>query len=111
VAQRLDERPLAADRLVQPLGRQAARPRDGLVPQPLHDIPGLAEPGRVSRAHLGPVGIPLVQLRVDQRPDVDPVDRHVHDLAVDLDVAEFDAAHHRPAQVDLAELAARQVGV
>jgi hypothetical protein len=87
VAQRLGERPLAVDRLVQQFRRQAAGPGDGLVPEPLHGVPRLAEARRVRRAHLGPVGVALVQLGVDQRPDVDTVDRHVLDFAGDVDVA------------------------
>ena len=54
-------------------------------------------------AHPGPLGVAPVELRVDERRDVDPVDQQVLDLAVDPDVAQFDAAHHDPAQVDGAE--------
>jgi hypothetical protein len=109
VTQGLDERPLAVYRLVQQLGWQAARPFDGLAPEPFEDVPGRTEAGWVSRAHLGPVGISPVQLGFDQRADVDPVDGHVHDFAVDVDVDQFDTAHHDPAQVDAAEPGARQV--
>ena len=64
----------------------ASRTRPGLR--------GASWPGRV----------PPVQLGVDERPDVDAIDRHVHDLAVDVDVDHLDAPHHDPAQVDGAEL-------
>src|SRR5262245_46841359 len=110
VPQRLDERPLAVDRLVQQLGWQAAGPRYGLVPQPLEDVPCLAEACRVCRAHLGPVRIPPVKLGVDQRPDVDTVDGQVHDFAVYVDVGQFRAAHQDAAHAHVAELAAGQVG-
>jgi hypothetical protein len=62
-------------------------------------LPFFQEPGRVNRAHLGPVGVAPVQLGLDQRGDVDPVDGHVHELAGDLDVSHLDAAQHGPAQV------------
>jgi len=76
MAQRLDERPLAVDRLVQQFRRQAPGPFDGIAPEPPQDVPRLAETGRVCRAHLGPVGVPPVELRIDQWPDVDAIDRH-----------------------------------
>ena len=69
--------------------------RLGLAPEPLKDVPRLAQPGRVRRAHLGPVRIPPGELGLDQRPDVDPVDGHVHDLAVDVDVDELGTASPR----------------
>jgi len=109
VAQRLDERPLAADGLVQQLRWQAAGPFDGLAPEPLEDVPRLTEAGWVCRAHLGPVGIPPVQLRVHQGPDVDTIDRQVLDLALDVGAGQFDTPHHDPAQVDTAEPGAGQV--
>jgi hypothetical protein len=82
---------------------------DGLVPEPLEDAPRVADAGRVCRAHLGPAGIPPIQLGVHQGPDVDAIDRLVHDLAVDVNVDQFDAPHHDPAQVDPAEPGAGQV--
>src|SRR6266700_4110021 len=109
VAQGLDERPLAVDRLVQQLRSQAAGPLNGLGPQPLEDVPRLAEPGRVRRAHLGPAGITPVELGVDQGPDVNSVDPQVLDLAVNVDVDQLDAPHHDPAQVDAAEPRAGEV--
>jgi hypothetical protein len=69
--------------------------RLGLAPEPLKDVPRLAQPGRGRRAHLGPVRIPPGELGLDQRPDVDPVDGHVHDLAVDVDVDELGTASPR----------------
>ena len=109
VAQGLDERPLAVHRLVQQFGRQAPGPFGGLAPHPPEDVPRLAETGRVCRAHLGPVGVPPVELRIDQRRDVDAIDRHILDLAVDVHADQFDAPHHGPAQVHPAEPGAGQV--
>jgi hypothetical protein len=109
VPQRLSERPLPVDRLVQQLRRQTARPGHRLVPEPVQGVPRLAEARRVRRAHLGPVGVAPVQFGVDQRPDIDAVDRHVLDLAGDVDVAQFDAAQHRLAQRDAEEPAPGQV--
>jgi hypothetical protein len=56
VTQRLDERPLAVDRLVQQFRRQAPGPFDGVAPETPEDVPRLAETGRVCRAHLGRSG-------------------------------------------------------
>src|SRR5262245_39822141 len=109
MSQRLDERPLAVDRLLQQLRLQAAGAFDGLSPQPLDDIPRLAEPSRVCRAHLDPIRIAPVEFGVDQGPDVDAVDGHVHDLAVDVDVDQFYAPHDDAAQVDPAELGAGEI--
>src|SRR5215475_2218392 len=109
MSQRLDERPLAVDRLVQQLRLHAAKAFDGLGPQPLDDVPRLTESSRVRRAHLGPVRIAPVEFGVDQWTDVYAVDRHVHDLAVDVDVHHLDAPHHNAAQADLAELGAKEI--
>ena len=68
-----------------------------------------AKPDGTGRAHLGAVGIPPVQLDLDERADVDAIDRHVDDLAVDVGVDQFDAAHHDTAEVDAAELGVRQI--
>jgi hypothetical protein len=50
-----------------------------------------------------------VELRVDQRPHTDAIDRQVLDLAVDVGTGQLDAAHHGPAQVHTAEPGAGQV--
>src|SRR5680860_949522 len=88
---------------MQQLGFQPTGPIDGLAPESLDDVPRLAEASRVSGAHLRSVGIPPVELGVDQGSDVNTTDRQVLDLAVDVDVDELDAAHHDAAQVDGAE--------
>src|SRR3954447_3628180 len=54
VAQRLDEGPLAADLLVQELGKEGSCPVLGVGPQPLEDRPRLLEPLDGGRVHLGP---------------------------------------------------------
>ena len=100
---------------MQRLRRQATGPRHRLVPEPPEDLPRLAEPGRVLRAHLDPVGLPAVKLGLDQRADVDPVDGDVHDLAVDGDVDQFDAAHGHPGHVHpvepgIGEIAGEELG-
>jgi hypothetical protein len=115
VAERLDERPLAIDGLVQRLRRQAAGPRHRLVPEPPEDFPRLAEAGRVFGAHPDPVGAPAVKLGLDQRADVDPVDGDVHDLAIDVDVDQLDAAHAYPGHVHptepgIGEIAGEELG-
>jgi len=50
-----------------------------------------------------------VELGLDQRPDVDTIDREVHDLAVDVDVDQLDPAHHDAAHFDGAEQGLTQV--
>jgi hypothetical protein len=70
--------------------RQMAGPLDGVAPQPLEDIPRLAETGRVCRAHPDPVRVPAVELGIDQRCDVDAIDHDVLDLAVYVDVDQLD---------------------
>ena len=111
VAQGLDERPLAVDALVQLVGRKRAGALDGAGPEPLDDVPGLAVAGGVGRAHLGPVGVPPVELGLDERRDVDAVDADVLDVAGDVDVLEPDVAGAKAPQVDLAERRTAQVDV
>jgi hypothetical protein len=53
MAQRLDERPLSVDPLMQQFSVYPASPRHGLLPQPLEDVPGFAEPVGIRRPHLG----------------------------------------------------------
>jgi hypothetical protein len=72
---------------------EAASLRDRAVPEPLDDVPRFPEAGGVGGAHLGPVGVAPVKLRVDQRCYVDPVDQEVVDLAVDPGVDQLDTAH------------------
>src|SRR5260370_5510408 len=94
---------------MQHLWVQPAGPSDGLSPEPLDDVPRLAEASWVCRAHLGPVGIPPVELGVDQRSDVDTIDRQVHDLALYVGIDHLDAAEPGPSQVAGAELRAAEV--
>ena len=109
VAQRLDEGPFVVDPLVQQVRGHPARPRDGLLPQPLEDVPGLAEPVGIGRAHPGPIRITAVEFGFHQRHDVDAVDPHVLDQAVDVHVHQERAADHGAGQVDVAEPGAGQV--
>jgi hypothetical protein len=46
VPQRIGERPLTGDRLMQQLRVKPAGPGDGLAPRPLDDVPRVAEPAR-----------------------------------------------------------------
>jgi len=96
-------------RLLQQRRVEATGAGDCLVPAAFDDVPRLAEAGRVGRAHLGPLGIPPVELGLDVRPDVDPVDRQVLDLATDLDVGQLNAPHDHPGHVDAPEPHAGQV--
>jgi hypothetical protein len=94
---------------VQQLKREAACPFDGAVPQPFDNIPRLLEASLVCRAHLRAVGVSPVELGVDQRTDVDAIDRHILDLTIDVDINQLDASHHRPLQINGAELCSAQV--
>lgn len=116
----LDEGPLTVDSLVQQVLRQRLGARDGGVPTAYDDVPRLPEPGGVRGPHENPVGVAAVELGLDQRCDVHPVDRHLLDVAVDRHPLEPGAADHgilevdvveaRPAEVDLLEAAVPQVG-
>jgi len=63
------------------------------------------------RAHLGPVWIPLVELCIDQGADVHSVDGDVLKLAVYIDIAELDAAHHDTAQIDSTKPSTAEVDI
>jgi hypothetical protein len=108
VAKRLDEGPLPVDPLVQQLRGHPAGSRDGLPPQPFQDVPGVAEPVGVGRAHLGPVRVTAIQLGLHQGHDVDPVDPQVTDPSADIHVDQGRAADRHPGQVDEVEARAGQ---
>ena len=102
------------------LGAQPPGALDRLLPPSLVDFPRLPESGGITRPQgLHPLGIPSIELRLDERSHVDPVDGHVEDLAGDVDVVDVDASHAHlvegtPAElcvpdVDGAEPAPRQV--
>jgi hypothetical protein len=109
VAQRLDEGILVVDPLVQQVRVHPAGPVHGLLPQPLEDIPGLAVPVRIGRAHLGAIRVAAVEFGLHQGHDVDPVDRDVLEQAVDFHVHQERAADHGVRQVDVAEPGAGEV--
>ena len=109
MAQRLDEGPLIVYPLVQQFRSHPAGPRHGLLPQPLEDVPGLAVPVGIGRAHPGAVRIAAVEFGLDQRHDVDVVDPDVLDLAADVDVHQERAANHGAGQVDVVEQGSGQV--
>jgi hypothetical protein len=89
---------------VQQLGRERTRPVLGACPQPLEDRPRLLEPLDGGRVHLGPVGHAAIELGLDQRADVDAVDRHILDLAGDLDVDQLEAEEADVVEGDRAEV-------
>ena len=98
VAQGLDERPLAVHRLVQQLRVEIAGAVDGGRPEPLVEVPCLAEPVGGGGTELRSVRVSLVELGLHERRDVHPVDEEVLDLAVDAGVHHLDAAHHHSTQ-------------
>jgi len=121
VPQRLDERPLVADRLMQLLLGECPRTVDGGGPARLEDRPGLAKALGVDGPHLCAVRVPPVELGIDERSDVYAVDADIHQSAVDVDIPQVDtpqarvedraAAHIRAPQEHSTQLAAREVVV
>ena len=116
VAERLDERPLTADRCVERLGRQRAGTLDRLGPLLLEQVPGLAEARRVGRVHERTLGRLPVQFRFDVGRHLDAVDHDVAQLAVDdhvehLGTEELGAVHHHAAELGAVEPHPPAVGV
>jgi hypothetical protein len=109
--QRLDERPLLVDTLVQPLSRQCPGPIDSPRPQPLESSPRFPITVGIHRPHLGPLGLSTIELGPHQRYDVDAVDPQVLDLGVDLDVHQRGTADRDAAQVDQLEPRTGQVDI
>lgn len=92
VAQRLDERPLVADGLVQLRLVEAAGALDRLGPAAFDDHPRLPEPLGGVRPHQRALRVATVELRLDQRGDVDVVDDNVLEVRVDVDVPDVHPA-------------------
>jgi len=101
---------------------------DRLIPQPLDDRPRLAKPFGVGWSQLHPLRVPPIELRFDERDDVDAVDGEASHLAVDgealhvapdgnvlesglpdLHPAEVDPVEARAGEQHLFEGRARQV--
>ena len=99
VPQRLDEGPLVLDVRVHQLPWGAGH---RLLPRRLHRDPPLAQAlGRLRPLQLASGELP-VQLGVDERHHVDPVDQERAEeqvVAVDVEPVEVDAAHRHPAHV------------
>ena len=109
MAQRLDKRPLIVDSLLQQLRIESTRTIHGLLPQPLEDVPRLAETLGVVRLHLRALRIAAIELRLDERPDVHSVHLYVFDLPVDLDIHHQGSPDPRARQVDVANAGVREI--
>ena len=70
---------------------------------------GFPQVGRVGRSHQQPHRMPPVQLGLDVRRHLDPVDHQVADQPVDHGVLHHHADQTGPSQVALAELGVRQI--
>ena len=113
VPQRLRERPLTVHRHVDGPGGHRGDPVEGGRPRALQHGPRRAQAVRVGRASLRPTGEAAVQLGLDERDHVDPVDAEVVGVGeprrVDVRVGHLDPAHHDAGQVGLDEPRAPQV--
>ena len=104
VAQRLDERPLAVDRLVQQVGSAAGGPARRCRPTAARRRPRPrgTRPGRSGAS--GPVGVAPVELGLDERADVDAVDGARSRISPVMSTShQLDAAQGDAVQVDAAE--------
>ena len=109
VPQRLDERPLAVDRLVQRVVGERLRPGDRRRPRRRERRPGGAHALGVGGTEHRPQRVPRVAL-VHVGGDVDAVDDEPVDQRVDVDVDEPGVADRGVGEVDVAEACAAQVG-
>jgi hypothetical protein len=114
VPQRLRERPLAVDLHVRRAVGHPGDAREGRVPRALERRPGRAEAVGVPGVPLAAAREPAVELRLDERRHVDPVDEQAavalrEPGGVDLEPPHLDAAHHDVRQVGLDEPCAAQV--
>lgn len=71
----------------------------------------LTEPRGVLGPHLRPLGHAPIQLRIDERRDVDSVDDHVLQLTADLDVNHLDASQSVALEEGGTQLHAGEVDV
>jgi hypothetical protein len=71
--------------------------------------PGLSQVGRLIGADQQPYRVAAVELRLDVRHDLDPVDHEIGDQAVDLSVLHDHADQPSSTQIALAELCAGEV--
>jgi hypothetical protein len=103
VPQRLDERPLAVDPLVQQSRFELLGSGDGLGPQSLDHVPRFPEPRGICRSQLQPLRMPPVEFRLDQWADVNAVDSHSRQLTADVHVPKQRAPDLHAAEVGVVE--------
>jgi hypothetical protein len=89
---------------VQPRLVERAGPLDRLGPAALEDRPRLPETFGCLRPHLRSVRVATVELRVDQRGDVHPVDDDVLEVGMDLDVPDVHPAEPAVREAPAAEV-------
>src|SRR4051794_29277493 len=106
MSQRFDEGPLAVHGAVQELGVEATSPLDGAAPEAVDDVPCFPEAGGVGGTHLGPVGMTMIELGLDQGCYIDAVHHDILEITFDADVAQLDPAHNHVVEVDGSELGA-----
>lgn len=109
VAQGFDHRPLAVDAVMVAVlghGPNSLRGPRPVVPQL---PPGLSQVVRLIGADQQPYRVSAVELRLDVRHHLDPVDHEIGDQAVDLGVLHDHADHPRSTQVAFAEFCAGEV--
>jgi hypothetical protein len=94
---------------MQLFGCELAGALNGARPETLYDVPGLAETRGVRWSHFGPQGISPIELVVNERFDVNLVDREILNVTRDGDVNEVDVLHNDSAEIGVGKLGVAQV--
>jgi hypothetical protein len=104
-----DHRPLAVDAAMFAVLGHGPNSLGGHRPIVPQLPPGLSQVVRLIGADPQPYWVTAVELRLDVRHHLDPVDHEIGDQAVDLGVLHDHADHPRSTQVAFAELCAGEV--
>ena len=92
-------------------GSSSRRARDGRGPEVLDHGPCIAQAGRVGRTQLDPLGVTTIQLRLDERADVDAVHAETNHFAAELDIDEERPANPKPLEIHVTEARVLERGV
>ena len=111
VAQRLDERPLAVDALVQRRLGEVVRQLDRRSPHRLDGGPPFPQPRRGCGPHRHTFRVHAVEFGLDERADVHTVHLEVGDHAGQLGVDQHGVSDAHSRQVDVVHLRPGEVGM